>query len=33
LGITVSRGSGLTAMQGLERAIEVKRVLAAELGY
>ena len=33
LGITVSRGSGLTAMQGLERAIDVKRVLAAELGY
>jgi probable F420-dependent oxidoreductase len=33
LGITVSRGSGLTAMQGLERATEVKRVLAAELNY
>jgi alkanesulfonate monooxygenase SsuD/methylene tetrahydromethanopterin reductase-like flavin-dependent oxidoreductase (luciferase family) len=33
LGINVSRGSGLTAMQGLERAVEVKRVLSAELGY
>jgi probable F420-dependent oxidoreductase len=33
LGITLNQGSGLTVMQELERAKEVKRVLAAELGY
>jgi probable F420-dependent oxidoreductase len=33
LGITVSLDSELTAFQRLEKAIEVKRILAAELGY
>jgi probable F420-dependent oxidoreductase len=33
LGLTVGQGSGLSVMKELDRAIEVKRVLAAELGY
>jgi probable F420-dependent oxidoreductase len=31
--VTVGQGSGLSATQGLDQAIEVKRVLGLELGY